>query len=266
MTAATDALFTHVVIRPALWRLSLRHNSRIFQNAARLRCDHNACRRARHDGYGFAATRVPRLSGSTCVQYRETDLAFIERLAAEGGLLLLSRVRKRRRRRPPAGIRRCHRKCSRSVGERTYHSRAGGTRPRRHLRKLRQVTARVRPATAMLKDYTFQNPAYAQLHEHLPPGVASTLSVTITNTSTTRAATRRMLPASRLPATDWNLYAPMHWWPSAESDLPELAPGMCFTLTDHDIAEPQSATGRYWPYSTCWRAAPGAGRGRHGAR
>ncbi|WP_340146853.1 hypothetical protein [Halomonas sp. PA16-9] len=86
-----------------------------------------------------------------------------------------------------------------SVGERTYHGRAGGTPPRRHLRKLRQAN-RVRPASAMLKDYTFKNPPYAQIHD-IVAGLGEHAQREDYDTSTTPAAIRRTLPASRLPAT-----------------------------------------------------------------
>ena len=72
-------------LRPPLWRLQLRHNSRIFQGSkpqeiiATLLQEH-----------GVRAHRfVLRHSHEVreyCVQYRETDLAFVQRLAAEEGL------------------------------------------------------------------------------------------------------------------------------------------------------------------------------------
>ena len=206
--------------------------------------------------------RVPRLAGCLGAVPGNRSGAVIERLAAEEGCFYFHEFEN-----AEGGAHRLvfanATAVLPSVGERTYHSRAGGTPPRRHLRKLRQVS-RVRPASAMLKDYTFQNPAYAQLHEHQPPGLASTLSVRITNTSTTRAATedgsgkpftRHRLESLRADA----LVA------EAESDLPELAPGICFTLTDHDV-ESLNQDWQVLGVVHVARAAPGAGRGRHGAR
>ncbi|WP_261888103.1 type VI secretion system Vgr family protein [Vibrio rhizosphaerae] len=71
---------------PALERLSLRHNSRIFQQKtvpeilAMLLSEMNIT------DYAFSVKRecAPR---EFCVQYRETDLAFFHRLAAEEGLM-----------------------------------------------------------------------------------------------------------------------------------------------------------------------------------
>ncbi|BBI63345.1 hypothetical protein HSBAA_46510 [Vreelandella sulfidaeris] len=63
-----------------------------------------------------------------CVQYRETDLAFIERLAAEEGLFYFHEFEEK-----DGGTHRLifadDPKVLTSIGERTYHSRAGGTAP-----------------------------------------------------------------------------------------------------------------------------------------
>ena len=224
--------FYHVVIRPALWRLSLRHNSRIFQNAAPYDAITTLADERGLTDIGFATTRTP-LEREYLVQYRETDLAFIERLAAEEGCFYFHEFEN-----AEGGAHRLvfadATAVLPSVGERTYHSRAGGTPPRRHLRKLRQVS-RVRPASAMLKDYTFQNPAYAQLHEHQAPGLGEHAQREdyehfdypgrYKKDGSGKPFTRHRLESLRADA----LVA------EAESDLPELAPGLCFTLTDHDV-------------------------------
>ncbi|MFS8153869.1 type VI secretion system tip protein VgrG, partial [Vreelandella titanicae] len=144
--------FYRVEIRPALWRLSLRHNSRIFQDTSPFDAITTLANERSLTDIGFATTRTP-LDREFLVQYRETDLAFIERLAAEEGCFYFHEFEnteggKHQLVFADATV------VLPSVGERTYHSRAGGTPPRRHLRKLRQVS-RVRPASAMLKDYTF---------------------------------------------------------------------------------------------------------------
>ena len=152
--------FYSLVLRPALWRLSLRHNSRIFQKVTPITIITTLCQERGISDITFDVTREP-VEREYCVQYRETDLAFIERLAAEEGLFYYHTFE--------AGSHRLvfsnDPKMLSSLGERTYHSRAGGTPPTRHVRKLRQ-TARVASSSATLKDYTFKNPAYAQLHEH----------------------------------------------------------------------------------------------------
>ncbi|MGM0826378.1 MAG: type VI secretion system tip protein VgrG, partial [Pseudomonadota bacterium] len=77
--------FYSLVLRPALWRLSLRQNSRIFQKADPLTIINTLCDERGITDVSFAVTRdLP--EREYCVQYRETDLTFIERLAAEEGL------------------------------------------------------------------------------------------------------------------------------------------------------------------------------------
>src|SRR5690606_17725622 len=76
--------FYHVKIQPALWRLGLRHNSRIFQEVSPLTVLNTLCDEHGLTDVAFAATREPE-TREYCVQYREHDLALVERLAAEEG-------------------------------------------------------------------------------------------------------------------------------------------------------------------------------------
>ncbi|RDB41725.1 type VI secretion system tip protein VgrG, partial [Halomonas sp. DQ26W] len=127
-----------------------------------------------------------------------------------------------------------------SLGERTYHGRAGGTPPLRHLRKLKQVS-RVRPASAMLKDYSFRQPGYsqlhqAQLHEHMAEGLEAQRGVVDKGYEHYDYPGRYKADASGEAFTRIRLEHLRHdaLTAEAESDLPELAPGNRFTLTDHD--------------------------------
>ena len=224
--------FYRVEIRPALWRLSLRHNSRIFQDTI----PHDAIKTLASErgltDIEFATTRTPP-NREFLVQYRETDLAFIERLAAEEGCFYFHEFEN-----AEGGAHQLVFADATvvlpNIGERTYHGRAGGTPPRRHLRKLRQVS-RVRPASATLKDYSFKNPPYAQLHEHQAPNLGEHAQREdyehydypgrYKKDASGKPFTRHRLESLRADATT----------AEAESDLPELAPGTCFTLTDHDI-------------------------------
>ncbi|WP_146804503.1 type VI secretion system tip protein TssI/VgrG, partial [Bisbaumannia pacifica] len=221
-----------LVIRPALWRLDLRHNSRIFQDVLPQDILATLCAERGLTDVAFALTREP-AEREYCVQYRETDLAFVERLAAEEGLVYLHEFEN-----AEGGAHRLvfvdASQVLPNVGERTYHGRAGGTPPRRHVRKLTQVS-RVRPAAVTLKDYTFRNPAYDQLHEHPAPDLGEHAQRDdyehydypgrYKADASGSAFTRIRLEALRRQALT----------AEAESDLPELAPGICFTLTDHDI-------------------------------
>ncbi|MCE9661945.1 type VI secretion system tip protein VgrG [Halomonas sp. M5N1S17] len=222
--------FYHVVICPALWRLGLRQNSRIFQQVSPLTVLNTLCDEHGLSDVAFAATREPE-SREYLTQYRETDLAFVQRLAAEEGLFYCHEF--------DDGHRLVFADAPQvlpHLGERSYHGRAGGTPPQRHVRRLQQV-ARVAPASAALKDYSFKNPAYAQLHDHMADGLEEHAQRTdyehydypgrYKADASGEAFTRIRLEALRQNASTAD----------AESDLPELAPGTRFTLTDHDLDE-----------------------------
>ncbi|SFI06181.1 type VI secretion system Vgr family protein [Modicisalibacter xianhensis] len=234
-----------LVVRPALWRLSLRHNSRIFQHVSPLTIIHTLLAERGITDAVFAVTREP-AEREYCVQYRETDLAFLERLAAEEGLFYFHLFEGKGEDTvggthrlvfadAPQGLA--------ALGPRTYHSRAGGSAPTRHLRRWRQ-TARVRPSSAQLKDYSFKQPAYSQLHTQLYNPSAEGLNEyaqcgvvdqgyehydypgRYKTDASGQAFTRVRLEHLRRDAVT----------AEAESDLPELCPGTTFTLTDHDNA------------------------------
>ena len=73
-----------VVVRPPLWRLGFMHNSRILQHQS----TDNILRTLMHErgiiDAVFDLQHTPS-EREYCVQHRETDLAFLERLAAEEG-------------------------------------------------------------------------------------------------------------------------------------------------------------------------------------
>ncbi len=73
-----------LVLVPALERLSLRHNSRIFQQKTSVDIVSTLLQEMGIQDFAFALTRTC-LPREFCVQYRETDLAFLHRLAAEEG-------------------------------------------------------------------------------------------------------------------------------------------------------------------------------------
>ncbi|WP_340146757.1 contractile injection system protein, VgrG/Pvc8 family [Halomonas sp. PA16-9] len=76
---------------------------------------------------GFATTRTP-LDREFLVQYRETDLAFIERLAAEEGCFYFHEFENRGRQ-TPVGICRCHRGAAQRGRAHLPRSRRGHTAP-----------------------------------------------------------------------------------------------------------------------------------------
>ncbi|MGR2740216.1 type VI secretion system Vgr family protein [Billgrantia sp. Q4P2] len=234
--------FYHVKIQPALWRLGLRHNSRIFQEVSPLTVLNTLCDEHGLTDVAFAATREPE-TREYCVQYREHDLAFVQRLAAEEGLFYFHEFFETGFETGGETPRAAHRlvfadapQVLTHLGQRSYHGRAGGTPPSRHVRKLQQF-ARVAPASTTLKDYSFKRPAYGQLHDHLADGLEAHAQRVdyehydypgrYKRDASGQAFTRIRLEALRQSASTAD----------AESDLPELAPGVRFTLTDHDLDE-----------------------------
>ncbi len=78
--------FYQVEMVPPLMRLSLRHNSRIFQSQTVPDIISILIQEMNIQDFAFALAReYPKRE--YCVQYRETDLAFIQRIAAEEGIL-----------------------------------------------------------------------------------------------------------------------------------------------------------------------------------
>lgn len=217
--------FYSLVVRPALWRLSLRHNSRIFQKVTPVAIITTLCHERGLRDVTFDVRREL-IEREYCVQYRESDLAFIERLAAEEGLFYYHTFEAGAHRLvftdAPLALA--------SLGERTYHSRAGGAAPARHVRKLRH-TARVTSSSVVLNDYSFKNPAYAQLHEYQGRDIEQHADYEhydypgrYKRDASGKPFTRTRLEYLRREAITAH----------AESDLPEFAPGSRFTLTDHD--------------------------------
>ena len=74
-----------LTVQPALWRLGLRHNSRIFQAQKPEEILSILLQEHGITDYAFALkqSHAPR---EYCVQYRESDLAFLQRLTAEEGM------------------------------------------------------------------------------------------------------------------------------------------------------------------------------------
>lgn len=78
--------FYRLSLVPSMMRLSLHHDRRIFQKQSVSEIISTLLQEAGIQDYAFALTRDMPLR-EFCMQYRETNLAFIERLAAEEGLV-----------------------------------------------------------------------------------------------------------------------------------------------------------------------------------
>lgn len=79
-----------MTVRPAIWRLSLETNSRIFQSKTVQQIITALLDESGIKEVNFQL-RHPHGEREYCVQYRETTLAFIQRLAAEEGMLFYHR-------------------------------------------------------------------------------------------------------------------------------------------------------------------------------
>ena len=78
--------FYSLTLVPDIERLSLRHNSRIFQSISAPDIIATLFKEMDIQDFAFALTRTPK-QREFCMQYRETDLEFINRLAAEEGMV-----------------------------------------------------------------------------------------------------------------------------------------------------------------------------------
>nr|WP_245749904.1 type VI secretion system tip protein VgrG [Marinobacter zhejiangensis] len=148
-----------VVVEPPLWRLGLMHNSRIFQTQTP-----EAILKTLLEERGIADTvfdlKRPPAEREYCVQHRESDLAFLQRLAAEEGWHYRFDLDADSQ---PLTIS-DHHGDTVTLPEVTYNATAGGS-SRQPAVFAFNYRERVRAASVALKDYTFQNPAYALMHE-----------------------------------------------------------------------------------------------------
>ncbi|WP_081758423.1 type VI secretion system tip protein VgrG [Chania multitudinisentens] len=144
-----------MVIRPALWRTSLRRNSRIFQQENIESIITTLLKENGINEFAFAF-RNPHPAREFCVQYNETDFDFIQRLTAEEGIFYYFEF---------------------STGKNTIvYADDVGSLPKgaplpynpnvaAQAQELCITTftrsAQVRPAMVQLKDYTFKNPYWA---------------------------------------------------------------------------------------------------------
>ncbi|MCF7353103.1 type VI secretion system tip protein TssI/VgrG [Vibrio sp. CK2-1] len=78
--------FYSLTLVPEIERLSLRHNSCIFQSISAPDIIATLFKEMDIQNFAFALTRTPK-QREFCMQYRETDLEFINRLAAEEGMV-----------------------------------------------------------------------------------------------------------------------------------------------------------------------------------
>ncbi|SFR58260.1 type VI secretion system secreted protein VgrG [Marinobacter gudaonensis] len=152
-----------LVIQPPLWRLGLMHNSRIFQTRST-----DAIVRTLLEERGLIDTvfdlKRPPEEREYCVQHRESDLAFLDRLAAEEGWHYRYEHGSVDGDTQPALIIADHHGDAPVLEPVQYNAKAGGSTRQLAVFRFR-YEERVRVASVAMKDYTFKNPAYALMHE-----------------------------------------------------------------------------------------------------
>jgi type VI secretion system secreted protein VgrG len=153
-----------VIVQPPLWRLDLMHNSRIFQTQSTDTIVRTLLEERGIIDTVFDLKRTPE-EREYCVQHRESDLAFVERLAAEEGWHYRFNHGDVNGEDQPALIIADHHGDAPRLDPVEYNAKSGGSTRQSAVYQFR-YRERVRAASVALKDYTFKNPAYALMHEH----------------------------------------------------------------------------------------------------
>ncbi len=136
---------------PPLARLALRHNSRIFQTQTVPEIISALLTEMGINDYTFSISReYPQRE--YCVQYRETDLAFLERIAAEEGIFYhFSHYSGKN----PLIFTDDTKNVAALTIPLPYNSRNGGNSPVPFVRAFSRQT-QICPSSALLKDYSFK--------------------------------------------------------------------------------------------------------------
>ncbi|UJR53931.1 type VI secretion system tip protein TssI/VgrG [Dickeya zeae] len=212
-------------VRPALWRLGLRTNARIFQTQKPDAIISALLEEAGITDYAFAL-RHDHAVREYCVQYRESDLAFIHRLAAEEGLFYFHEFEAGKHRvvfADDAG--------ALTKGPELFFNLATqGLSEGAYVRRFRYAEA-VSTAEVALKDYSFKTPAYGLLHNRMSSELDHQRESyqhfdypgRFKQDPSGKAFTGYRLDALRAGAMTG----------SGESNAAELMPGGTFTLTEH---------------------------------
>ncbi|WP_323658795.1 type VI secretion system tip protein VgrG [Pectobacterium versatile] len=148
-------------VRPALWRLGLRTNARIFQAQKPEAIISTLLEEASITDYAFAL-RNEHAVREYCVQYRESDLAFVTRLAAEEGMYFFHEYEEGKHRvvfADDAG--------ALTKGPELFFNLATqGLSEGEYVRRF-HYAERVSTSDVELKDYSFKTPAYGLSHKKM---------------------------------------------------------------------------------------------------
>ncbi|HGE8242556.1 TPA: type VI secretion system tip protein TssI/VgrG [Aeromonas veronii] len=212
-------------VKPALWRLGLRRNARIFQAQkpdeiiATLLQDHGIT------DYAFSL-KNEHAQREYCVQYRETDLDFLHRLAAEEGLFYFFEFEQGKHRVVFADD-----AVALTAGPELFFNL--GNRSLEQGAYVRQFHYReaVRPSDVELKDYCFKTPHYALSHKKMGAELEHQRDTyphfdypgRFKQDPSGKAFTQHRLDALRNDAVAGN----------GKSNCAALLPGQTFILTEH---------------------------------
>src|SRR5690554_4879422 len=153
-----------LIIQPPLWRLGMMHNSRVFQTQTTDTIVRTLLEERGIVDSVFDLKRAPQ-EREYCVQHRESDFAFIGRLAAEEGWHYRYQHGSVDGSEQPGLIIADHHGDAPRLDAAEYNGKAGGSTKQPAVFRFR-YEERVRAASVATKDYTFKNPAYALMHEH----------------------------------------------------------------------------------------------------
>jgi type VI secretion system secreted protein VgrG len=140
------------------------HNSRIFQTQSTDAIVRKLLEERGIIDTTFDLKRTPE-EREYCVQHRESDLAFLERLSAEEGWHYRYSHGSVDGEDQSALIIADHHGDAPRLTEAQYNAKAGGSTRQPAIFRFK-YQERVRAASVAMKDYTFKNPAYALMHEH----------------------------------------------------------------------------------------------------
>ena len=218
-----------VVFQPALWRLGLMHNSRIFQTRTTVAIVRTLLEERGIVDTVFDLKRTPE-EREYCVQHRESDLAFVERLAAEEGWHYRYQHGSVDGSEQPALIVADHHGDAPKLDAVEYNGKAGGSAKTPCVFRF-ACQERVRASSVAMKDYTFKNPAYALMHDHTGAELNHREDY-----QSYQYPGRFKADASGQPFTEARLDALRNdaSTASGESNRADFTPGAKVTLTDHD--------------------------------
>ncbi|MCW0504534.1 type VI secretion system tip protein VgrG [Aeromonas piscicola] len=212
-------------VKPALWRLGLRQNSRIFQAQKPDEILSILLQEHGNTDYAFAL-KNEHAQREYCVQYRETDLEFVNRLAAEEGLFYFHEFEQGKHRIVFADD-----AAALTAGPELFFNL--GNRSLEQGAYVRQFHYResVRPAEVELKDYSFKTPAYslsqkkmgAELEHQRDTYQHFDYPGRFKQDPSGKALTQHRLDALRNDAM----------MSSGQSNCAALLPGQTFTLSEH---------------------------------